>query len=239
MNPKIETFIISWNEEEFIHLTLKHYLKFGKVNLFDNYSTDQTVAIAKKMGAEISTFGRPGVMDEEEYLKIKNHIWKKSSADYVIVCDVDEILQINESLLKRAFEQGSTIFKTWGWSVYSENIPSKDWSEIQTGVEDFNFCKQILFSPKISDINYSYGCHIANPQGNLRYFDSVVPLFHYRNVGGCDRLIKRHAEYRKRMSEFNLKMNLCNHYFIDDGTKIKEWDSLYQASKQFSPDLIN
>ncbi len=67
----IETFLISWNESDTIHLTIKHYLKFGKVTLFDNFSNDGTPEIADKLGAYVQSFGRKGVLDDKEYLKIK------------------------------------------------------------------------------------------------------------------------------------------------------------------------
>lgn len=234
----IETFLITWNEEETIHLTLKHYLRFGKVNVFDNYSTDKTVSIAEKMGAFVHSFGRPGVLDDKEYLKIKNNVWKESKADYVIVCDADEILQIDEKFIDRELSKGVTIFKTWGWNIFSKKMPKKDWSEINTGFHDPNFSKQIIFSPKLLGINYVYGCHVCNPQGDLRYSNTVVPLFHYRNVGGADRLINRHKAYRKRMSDFNKRLRLGHHYLVEEKKKRKEWENLEKNCVTFSPDFI-
>lgn len=234
----IETFIITWNEEETIHLTLKHYLKFGKVNVYDNFSTDNTVSIAVKMGAFVESFGKPGVLDDKEYLKIKNNVWKESKADYVIVCDADEILQIDEKFIERELSKGVTIFKTWGWNVFSKKMPKKDWSEINTGFHDPNFSKQVIFSPKLLGINYVYGCHVCNPQGDLKYSNTVLPLFHYRNVGGSDRLVKRHKAYRKRMSDFNKRLRLGHHYLVDEKRKIKEWENLEKNCTEFSPDFI-
>jgi glycosyltransferase involved in cell wall biosynthesis len=234
----IETFIITWNEEETIHLTLKHYLKFGKVNIYDNYSTDNTVAIAEKMGAFVQSFGKKGVLDDKEYLKIKNNVWKDSKADYVIVCDSDEILQIDESFIERELNKGVTIFKTWGWNVFSNKMPKKNWSEIKTGFHDPNFSKQIIFCPKLQGINYVYGCHVCNPQGDVRYSNTVLPLFHYRNVGGSERLVKRHSQYRKRMSDFNKRLRLGHHYLVEENKKKKEWERLLQNCTEFSQDFI-
>ena len=234
----IETFLISWNESDTIHLTIKHYLKFGKVTLFDNFSNDGTPEIADKLGAYVQSFGRKGVLDDKEYLKIKNNCWKESKADYVIVCDSDEILQIDNKLIERELSKGVTIFKTWGWNIFSNKMPKKDWAEINTGFHDPNFSKQIIFSPKLRGINYVYGCHVCNPEGDLKYSNTVLPLFHYRNVGGVDRLIQRHKSYRRRMSDLNKRLRLGYHYLTEEKKKRKEWHDCFQNSIEFSQDFI-
>lgn len=234
----IETFLISWNEAETIHLTIKHYLQFGRVNLYDNYSNDGTTEIAEKLGAFVYNFGKKGTLDDKEYLKIKNNVWKNSNADYVIVCDSDEILNVDLNFLKKEKEKGVTIFKTWGWNIFSHKMPKKNWFEIQTGFHDPNFSKQVIFSPKLEGINYVYGCHVCQPQGDLKYSNHVLPLFHYRNVGGVERLINRHKSYRRRMSDFNKRLRLGHHYLTEEKKKRKEWHDCLTNSKEFSPDFI-
>lgn len=235
----IETFIIAWNEADTIKFTLDHYLKFGKVNLFDNFSDDGTPDIADKMGAFVQSFGRQGVLDDREYLKIKNHIWKTSKADYVIVCDADEILQVNLKFLLQEKEKGVTIFHTFGFNVFSHKMPLKSFKEIKTGFPDSNFSKKVIFSPKLKAINYSYGCHECSPMGNITYSEAVVPLFHYRGIGGPDRMIARHKAYRKRLSDTNKRLKLGHHYLTDEKKKRKEWEACFQNSKEYSPGIIS
>lgn len=51
---KIEAHIIAWNENETIHLTIKHYQQFcSKIIIYDNYSTDNTRSICESMGCEV------------------------------------------------------------------------------------------------------------------------------------------------------------------------------------------
>lgn len=231
----IETFLISWNEADTIEFTIKHYLKFGKVNLFDNFSDDGTPEIADSLGAYVHTFGRKGVLDDREYLKIKNNCWKSSKAKFVIVCDSDEILKTTPEFLAK---EDCTIFKTFGFNIFSTRMPQKDWSELDHGIPDKNFSKQIIFSPKLKGINYVYGCHEAMPQGDLRYSKTILPLFHYRCVGGEERLIQRHKKYRKRLSDLNKRLKLGVHYLQEENKKRKEWQNCLERSVKFSPDFI-
>lgn len=234
----VEAFVIGWNESETIHLTLSHYFKFcDKVTLFDNYSTDGTPDIARSMGAEVKQFGTPGVLSDDDYLTVKNNCWKKSKADWVIVCDSDEILwhEKLDTALYGARLMQSTIFKTIGFDVFSHDMPKASFLEIQTGFRNENYSKSVIFNPKeIRDINFKYGCHVSKPVGNVVY--EVIPLIllHYRNIGGPQRLVDRHALYRPRMSEKNRRFGLGCHYEYSDEQRIKEWEEKYNGSVELS-----
>lgn len=233
----IHTFLIAWNEEDIIKFTLKHYLKFGPVTVYDNHSTDRTAEICRKMGAEVSLYGN-NELNDREYLKIKNNCWRSSDADYVIVCDADEILQTTPEFLKKEHDKGVTIFKTFGFNIFSEKLPRYNWSELTKGLPDPNYSKNIIFSPKLQNINYSYGCHQCIPQGRVIHSDTIIPLFHYRNAGGGNRLVNRYRQYKKRMSDINKRLGLGSHYLIDEHKKKREWENCYKSSVKFSPDII-
>lgn len=241
---KIEAHIIAWNESETIHLTIKHYQRIcSKVIIYDNYSTDNTRSICESMGCEVKLFGIEGVLSDVEYTKLKNNCWKGSDADWVIVCDADEILDAPFHYLDyRPFNWlGSpTILRTFGWNVFHEDVPSENWLDITKGFHDPNYSKLCIFNPKeIKEINYVHGCHVAKPTGNAQYSSDVLTLFHYRNVGGPERLVKRHELYRPRMSAHNIKWNMGDHYLHDDERRIKEWYEQYEKSVEFSPDFIS
>ncbi len=226
----IETFILAWNEIDIIRFTLKHYLAFSKVTLFDNFSDDGTDKIAEEIGAKVVKFGRKGELNDAEYLKIKNHCWKKSKADFVIIVDADEILE-------EPTDNTCTIYKTRGFNVYSYDMPKNDFNEIRTGVYDDNYSKLACFNPlAISEINYSYGCHTANPKGDLTWSEDYLTLFHYRAIGGPERLVKRHRQYRNRMGYLNKQLGLGSHYMYDDNKRISEWKEYQKKSFIYSPD---
>lgn len=224
----IDCYIIAFNEAETIGLTIKHYQQFCQnVYLYDNFSTDNTREIAEGLGANVILFGKAGELNDAEYLKIKNRAWKKSKADFVIVVDADEILQ-------PPTESDCTIFRTQGFNIYSHEMPQDTYFEILTGIYDENYSKSVIFSPKhIIDINYSYGAHKCDPKGEIKYSSEVLTLFHYRAIGGPDRMVKRHAMYRKRMGYFNRKFGLGVHYNYPDDQRIKEWNEYYAKSKTY------
>jgi len=205
----VEAFIICFNEAETIHLTINHYRQFcDRITIYDNFSNDNTREIAEGLGCIVKPFGIAGVLDDKEYLKVKNNCWKGSDADLVIVCDADEIF-----IPTTAWNTDVTIYKTSGWNIFSNDVPRENWLEITTGVPDCNYSKLVCFNPKeIKEINYVYGCHLANPKGNIQYSHNESPLFHYKHIGGAKRVADRHALYAQRMSENNKRWKLGYQY---------------------------
>jgi glycosyltransferase involved in cell wall biosynthesis len=211
---KVEAHILNWNEKDIIRFTIKHYQKFcSRIIIYDNYSDDGSELIAQEMGCEVVKFGTPGELNDGDYIKLKNNCWKGSDADWVIVCDCDEILNISLQELKDLNDDGVTIVKTTGWNVYSNDFIEDDFSEITTGFKDDQYSKLVCFNhKKIKEIAYVYGCHEANPVGHLVYQDEPFYLLHYRCIGGVERMIARHDLYVNRLSALNKRWNLGHHY---------------------------
>lgn len=232
----IQVYAIAFNEAETIHLFIKHYQGIGaKVKIFDNYSDDGTPDICRELGCDIENFGIKGELNDAHYLKIKNRCWRGSQADWVIICDADEILYVTPETLQDATESKATIFQTKGYNVYSHSMPVNSYREIQTYVPDENYSKLVIFDPKkIADMSYQYGCHKATPVGDVNFYPAPLRMFHYRAIGGPERLVKRHAMYRKRMSEFNKLLKLGFHYNHSDEQRIKEWHEYYEACVKYS-----
>jgi glycosyltransferase involved in cell wall biosynthesis len=217
----IHAHIITWNREDSLHLTVNYYKSFcSKIFIYDNFSDDRTREIAEEMGCIVSTFGRAGSLDDGEYLKVKNNCWKGSDADYVIVCDDDEILLPLNNLINKDV----SIYRTEGYDMFSETVPRETWLDCNKGIRNKNYDKLIFFDPnRIKEINYVYGCHEAKPTGDINWSNGAMKLLHYRSIGGVDRLIKRHHEYVSRLSPINKKWNLGHHYSQSDAQKRKEW----------------
>lgn len=232
----VDAYIICWNEASTIHLTISHYKKICRnIYILDNFSNDGTREICEKMGCIVSFFGTLGVLDDREYLRIKNNIWKGSDADWVIVCDADEILDINIHLLEIAYQQFETIFKTNGWNIFSNDVPLESWSEITTGLPDKKYSKLVCFNPKeIKEINYVYGCHEAKPEGKVWFCELETTLFHYKHIGGAKRVADRHALYASRMSEWNKRYKCGYQYLEPRDQTIKYFNECLSKSVPFS-----
>ena len=225
----IEAFILCWNESETLHLTINHYKYFcSKITIYDNFSTDNSREIAESMGCEVKLFGVSGELNDAEYLKVKNNCWKSSQADWVIVCDADEIIIPPNGM-------DGTIVRTQGFNMFSNELPKESWLEINTGIPDSNYSKLICFNPKaIKEIGYVYGCHEAEPTGDVKFSTLITPLLHYKHVGGAERIANRHALYASRLSAINKKWKLGYQYGEPRAQTIKYFnDQLAKAKPIF------
>lgn len=227
---KITAYILCFNEEYLIQNTLNHYWKFcNRIVVLDNHSTDDSVMIAKRMGCEVVYFGQEGVLDDREYLQIKNNIWKGDKSDFVIVCDMDELLYDHSLLTKLNYYKttGITMPMTLGFNCYSEDhvLPECDIIfDFNKGFIDPNFSKRIVFNPQaIQEMNYRFGAHRCSPTGKVTHGTSHLQVRHYRCLGGVQRMIDRHALYAKRMSKFNLQHKLGGHYLRTEEEIRAEW----------------
>lgn len=233
---KVEVHCIAFNEGETIHLTIKHYQQLFNAHfiLYDNHSDDGTPDIARSMGCEVRNFGIPGVLDDREYTRLKNNCWRGSSADWVIIIDADEILLPNGAIKDILSLQGAPLLGSLGWQVFSHDLPKEYWISITNGFYDANYSKDVCFDPKrVKEINYIHGCHVSRPKadyGSVGVLKNAFTLLHYRNVGGPDRLIKRHELYRSRMSAWNKQWGCGVHYTYNDERRKQEWLEQFKKS---------
>jgi glycosyltransferase involved in cell wall biosynthesis len=223
MNParklRIVLYYINWNDSFYFPFIKEHYGKFcERIVMLDNYSTDDSVSIAQKLGFDVKTFGIKGVLDDYEYLNVKNEAWKEcrgQGIDYVIVCDADEFICLDNPI-------GSAP-KVTGYNIISETLPKKSVMEINTGSISESYSKQAIFNPdKISEIHFRPGCHFNNISGTVTT-EGDCRLLHYRCIGGVERMIKRHDLYRPRMSVANIQHGLGYHYNYENIKKTAEW----------------
>lgn len=207
-------YTITYNEELMIKFFINHYReKFPncKIVIYDNYSTDNTVNIAKKYNCDIKYFDSNNQISETKYLEIKNNCWKESTTDWVIVCDCDELVNISQDKLKIEELKGSTIINFEGYDMINLSKDT-DLYKIKNGVRNKMYDKRILFNKKnINEINYEAGCHTCNPIGDVLYSKEVYKLFHYKYLSE-DYLISRYKLFSSRLSEENKKNKWGTHY---------------------------
>jgi hypothetical protein len=241
MSMIIHAYILVWNESDIIRLVIKHYQKFcDKITILDNHSTDGTDRIAREMGCEVRKFGTQ-FFDDAENMKIKNECWKGSNADWVIVCDCDEILWAGHFKEMRRILGSKiildnfgnpTIFETYGWQIMSDEMPKDDLLEITNGYHFANYSKNIIFNPqRIQEMNYNPGAHRINPVGDVVYSQETLYVLHYKHIGGLQRTIKRYKEYQPRMSKNNRKNGWGIHYNRTPASLEQEWNERMAISK--------
>ncbi|WP_281310675.1 glycosyltransferase family 2 protein [Flavobacterium flavigenum] len=212
----IELYLLCFNEEKMIRHTLNYYSEFcSKITIIDNQSTDDSMHLAstyKNVVFRCLDSGNEFV--EDKLTASKNNCWKGSTADYVIVCDMDEFLfdeNLQEKLVE-AKEQNIIMPAVTGYNMMSDEFPAnykkRITEQVKHGVRSERFDKQIIFDPKkVKEINYRPGAHLCNPvfYENTHAASGIeLKLLHYKYLGK-DYVYKKHEVYVNRMSEISRK----------------------------------
>ena len=111
-------------------------------------------------------------MNDIKYAELRNSCWKGTTADWVIVCDLDELLYFPEGAeesLGAYTRMGAAVPKPHGFEMFSETYPTGNgqiWDEIKFGAPDNKwYSKAILFNPRlVSDMHYGLGSHECSPR---------------------------------------------------------------------------
>lgn len=219
---KFEVYAICYNEEILLPYFLRHYGQFcDRIVIYDNYSTDRSEEICRSdPKVEIIKYDSGGQVRDDIYLQIKNNCWKGSTADWVIVCDIDEfVVWLPPAAPGRDFEEltaGYTaIIPNW-WEMVSEELPTgtgQIYDEIDKGVNLGGASKCCIFRPSsFEEIGYKPGAHGVDPAGDFRWIQTPrMGILHYKNIS-LDYVIRRHALLASRLSEINKKNRWGFHY---------------------------
>jgi glycosyltransferase involved in cell wall biosynthesis len=236
----VDLHILTWNESEIIRMVLQHYKEFCRaMYVYDNHSTDNTREIASEEGAIVKLFGTQ-FFDDKENMDLKNSCWLGSDADYVIVCDADEVLFCTCNPFQFSLHQylgyfkseGATIIKTIGWQVMSDEWPDKYLTHETNGFRFDNYSKNIVFNPKeITEIGYGFGAHECNPKGNVVWSELPLYVLHYKHIGGVQRTIDRYKVLSKRLSKNNRKNGHGVHYHQSPSRLKQEWQERMKISR--------
>ena len=177
---KVEIFTVLKDAEYILPLYLEHYANNFpgcKINIYDNGSTDSSLELCKAAGCNIIPFLDFVPLVKEHYLTDhKNNVWKNSDADWVIVCDVDEIIQINHEDLVDLNEVDIVQFKGYNMMDVDD---LKDPKLFTQGTPAGMYSKACLFRPNIEEINYTPGAHGFNPDPKYRVSKLKYKLLHY------------------------------------------------------------
>lgn len=179
----------------------------------DNMSTDNTVKIALANGCEVIPYDTDNQLQDRRYMEIKNNCWKDAKTDWVLVCDMDELLDINETELKREEALGASMIRCEIYEMINveDNL---DIAGMKYGVKGDAPGKFFLFNKKlINEINYFPGAHECNPIGTIRYSNKAYKGYHYSSVN--EKLtIEKFKIYRTRLSPENIKNGWGTQYLM-------------------------
>ncbi len=218
----ISVFTVAYNEELQIKFLIDHYRsRFPNcdITVFDNMSEDKTTEIAKNNNCNIRLYDTNNQINDRKYLDIKNNCWKAAKTDWVLICDVDELLDITQEQLEVEEKNGTTIITSEGYNMINmkDNL---DIANINHGVRHSFSDKSYLFNKKyIEEINYEPGCHKSNPVGTIVQSKFAFPAYHF-NFINMETTIKKYESYAKRLSAENLKHGWGIHY-LNSEEKVK------------------
>ena len=225
--PVVHYYAVCWNEASFLPFMLEHYKNLvDHFYIYDNGSNDDTLRILDAHPrCSIRHFDSDGFNDRI-HIDIKNDCWKQSrgKADYVIVCDIDELLFHPDpaKLLDNMHSRHQSILQPQGYDMYSDSYPDfkrepQITLQVTTGIPVNKYSKCILFDPyRIVDIHYDPGCHQCHPIGMVHYStDEQCKLLHYKNLG-LDYLLNRTRQLAKRLSDENLQAHYGCEYLRDE-----------------------
>lgn len=242
--PIVHAYFLCYNEEYILPHLLRYYSTFcEKIHIIDNMSTDRSVEIVNSFdNTEIIPYDSNEEVRDDIYLKIKNNVWKSSIgiADYVIVGDADEFLYHPDmvNFLTESFQKGITLFKPEGYHMIGDEdliLSPNDviFEKVTEGIIGSSNDKLMLFDcNKIIQINYSFGCHAANPTGEIILSnDRSLKMLHYKYLGLADFIPKQKLR-GDRLSQFNKINNLGSYYLYDAEKHKEEYKTFIQRRKK-------
>ena len=207
--PFITIYTITYNEEALMKFMIDHYRsRFPGCHIvvYDNNSTDRTPEICSNNGCEIRHYNANNQLDDGLHMRIKNTCWKDANTDWVLMCDLDELLEINEEQLKQEEAAGVTRIKSEAWTLVNmvDDVSHEALAKIDGGFRDPGYDKYLLFNKKhIKEINYNPGAHGCSPVGHI--VDSkIYYLYHYQYIH-ADIFVAKRMETAKRLSIANKK----------------------------------
>jgi glycosyltransferase involved in cell wall biosynthesis len=214
----LTVYTLAFNENIFLQYMIDHYrIRFPMCNIvvYDNESTDNTANIAISNNCEVRLFPTNNQIDDDKIRNLKNNCWKTADTDWVLVCDVDELLDINKDFLQLEEDKGTSIIQSEAYTLVNLN-EDFNFSEIKHGARDGAYDKCLLFNKKlINEINYCHGAHYCSPQGIIKYSDEKYKLYHYKYINTDYHIIRNKYTF-DRLSDINKRMGWGTQWHIND-----------------------
>lgn len=221
---KFEIYSQARNESYLLPFFVKHYQnKLGKDNvsfiIYDNASTDDTTNIAKDLGCKVVKIGGDGKLRDDELLNFKNNVWKDSKADFVIIADIDEFIDIPSNI------DEYDLIMSEAWDMVGDG--SKTPLTIEHGVRNIVYDKTNIFSPKtVKEINYTIGAHTCNPtpvkSKTLKTHPTKSKMYHMKFISE-EFVLSSYRKIKETLSAQNLENGWARQYQMDQSEVRKEY----------------
>lgn len=228
---KTTIFILCYNEEVLLPHTIKHYktqLPNSTIVIYDNYSSDNSVKIAKEHGCIVTQWDSNNEINDYRYLTIKNHCWKMVKDGWVIVVDMDEWLCVTEEDLVEEEKKNTCILSVKGYDIVgksktydlSDISPSTICASVYCPEENKHLC---FYRKAIHEMNYEPGAHkcqplyFSNEYTNLAYekksfYSKKTYINKHMNFLGLKYIIQKMIKRYERSKRMREQYQLATHY---------------------------
>tara|TARA_R110000868_G_scaffold411300_1_gene702916 strand:+ start:669 stop:1289 length:621 start_codon:yes stop_codon:yes gene_type:complete len=172
----IEVYTVVKDDGTYLPFFIKHYKKAFpgcKFTIFNNGCTAQVLDLLKDPDCTVISWGP---YDEKKLQITKNTCWQHSKADWVIVCDIDEIADINIQDIEE-LDHNVQVINFQGYHMLSRSMKSIPLEDLTHGVIDNSYNKYIMFRPKFNAVVYQMGAHVAITSGIKS--KKIYKLLHY------------------------------------------------------------
>ena len=239
---RIHVFLLCFNESYLLPHMIAHYrayLPSCHITIYDNESSDDSVAIAKRLGCEVISWSSNNMNDERLKIKIRNYCWNYLKDGWIIMADMDEWICVTEEDLRREEEQGTTILTIKGLDMMGESqkddLSDLDFHAVDRYVpfkdEDKNLC---FLRNRIQTMNWGAGSHHCKPRGKIQYSDKTYYNKHMCNMGLP--FLQKKMRQRHERSLLNRSKGWSIHY-VDDMEKVAAFYKKRLESSQSTHDI--
>jgi len=230
----VHLFAQCWNDEWMLPFFFRHYDRLvDRYVIYDDGSTDHTWALLEahpKVEARRFVRSVPESFALSEQA-LSNDCWKASAgvADWVIVTDLDEHLfhPAWPAYLSRCTQDGVTAIPALGFQMLSERAPTPG-EQLSVahpfGAPWAQMMKLSIFDPAaITDINFTPGRHMADPQGRISVpgVDEML-LLHYKYLG-FEETARRHQQLRAGLGTVDFERGFGHKYSWSAGELRDDW----------------
>lgn len=200
---KVEIYTVVKDAMYILPYYIEHYKSSFpgcKINMFDNGSTDGTIEYCLEHGCTVTPFLEFKVYIREDiHQKLNNNIWKTSDADWIIVCDVDELIQITEDQVLK-LDPKINIIHFKGYNMV-DKFNLKDPTKFNYGFPSLPYDKCCMFTRGVGEINYTQGAHECKPTKPV-YSKHQFKLLHYNKCWfNVQEFLKWHSKGPKAVIE--------------------------------------
>ena len=206
---KLWIYTFCYNEEETLPYIIAYWKQYAtKVIVYDNGSTDNSLKILSQYSwIEVREFNTENTFDPEKISQYKSFCYADAigKADYVMVCDIDEVLLPTENLfpeLVLAKKDNVQVFQTKYYEIINNELDSKYDSLIHTAEEYYaypnpNIHKAIVFDPRIK---IAFGYNSLTYSTNRNYITKSIITLHLKMISN-NILISRQKNLYLRLNK--------------------------------------